>query len=95
MVARYGYGLIMAGLAVHMHEKSEKKIKIIVDKGRGAWYNTPENKEGRCIRPHLQQWQRGQQRKERTVVGSLVCCADAVCIRVFYFSIGGASVLAT
>ena len=78
-----------------MRENNQKKMQKIVDRAKELWYNTPENKEGRCIRPHLQQWQRGQQRKERTVVGSLVCCADAVCIRVFYFSIGGASVLAT
>ena len=45
-----------------MRENYQKKMRKIVDRAKTLWYNTPENKEGRCIRPHLQQWQRGQQR---------------------------------
>lgn len=43
----------------NMRENYQKKMQIIVDTAKMVWYNTPENKEGRCIRPHLQQWQRG------------------------------------
>ena len=42
-----------------MRENYQKKMQKIVDRAKPLWYNTPENKEGRCIRPHLQQWQRG------------------------------------
>ena len=47
----------------NMRENYQKKMQKIVDRAKPLWYNTPENKEGRCIRPHLQQWQRGQQRE--------------------------------
>jgi hypothetical protein len=42
-----------------MRENYQKKMQKIVDRAKTLWYNTPENKKGRCIRPHLQQWQRG------------------------------------
>ena len=54
-----GCGLIVAALRGNMRQNYEKNNKIIVDRTKRLWYNTPENKEGRCIRPHLQQWQRG------------------------------------
>ena len=54
-----GCGLIVAAPRGNMRQNYEKNNKIIVDRTKRLWYNTPENKEGRCIRPHLQQWQRG------------------------------------
>ena len=33
-----------------MRENNQKKMQKIVDRAKELWYNTPENKEGRCIR---------------------------------------------
>ena len=51
---------VFGGIYRKNHRKKGEKA---VDKEGRKWYNTPENKEGRCIRPHLQQRRRGQQRE--------------------------------
>ena len=73
----------------------KNNVKKLLTMAKGYSIIFEENKEGRCIRLTSSSGKEVNSESKRAVVGSLVCCADAVCIRVFYFWIGGASVLAT